>query len=131
TGAEPHHIRILRVYGDAPERIGAAVVENGLKIETTIGRLPEPAGSRSKVPHTAVVGVDRNVLNPARAERAGDVADLNIFDQVGSQPRRGPLLSKDQAERASGESEHKRMLAEHRYDVQYMKFRTSSSTPLP
>src|SRR5262249_6007890 len=57
AGAEPDDVGIVGVDGDAAERVGAAVVEDGAHGQAAVGRLPQAAGGGGDVPDAPVARV--------------------------------------------------------------------------
>jgi hypothetical protein len=69
--AEPEHVRIFRVDGDRPERVGAALIENGIEGNAMVACFPEAARGGGDVPDVLVFGIDGDVLDAAgKAGRA-------------------------------------------------------------
>src|ERR1019366_6872497 len=92
TSAQPDGIGVVRVDGDAAQRVGAAVIEDGIEGDAAIGGFPEAAGGRRDVPDVAIVGVDGNVGDAPGSERSGDVAHLDFVKQFRGESRRGGWL---------------------------------------
>src|SRR5262249_52362646 len=63
--AEPDDIGVLRVEGDAADRVRAVVVEDRLPGQPAVRRLPNASGRRGNVPDAAVARINSDIRDAA------------------------------------------------------------------
>ena len=74
SGTHPHRVRVVRVKGDAPDGVGALVVEQGFERHAVVGGLPDSARGGCDVPLVGVGRMYGEVRNPATREGGSDAA---------------------------------------------------------
>src|SRR5262249_49534428 len=76
AGADPDHVRVLRVEHDGADGVRALVVGDGRPGGGGVGRLPDAAGGGGDVIMPAVFGVDGEADDAARGDGGADRAQL-------------------------------------------------------
>ena len=95
AGAEPDDVRVARVHGDAPERIGAVGLEDRRPRVAAVLGLPQVARRGGDVPHARVLRVDVEVGHAARRDRGTDAAESEVFERIRVEPVGGALRGGD------------------------------------
>jgi hypothetical protein len=103
AGADPDHVRVGRIDGDAADRVNALLVEEGSPGGARVHRLPDPSRAHRHVPDRAVLGMDGDVGDATGHEGRADVTELQALERLARErPRVGVVFGRGR----TGQSEH-------------------------